>query len=362
MAVGVLAVLTVLAVAGARASDQVALLIHRSAHKQLATEIARYETDVEGRFPVTLHVVQGDWTKPEEVRAVVKDLYLTNRISGVVLVGAIPMHRFYMHGFANPNPLYYEDFDLLFNDTNKDGVAESYVGKPNLTVWVANLRCEVDGRKEGVDGLRTFFSKTHQYYLGKQEIERRALAISASDWPGGGKWFSNAVGSKLFGAGNVDVLDSKEVTLTKVRSAIRSHAYTLCYIQVHSSWTGQGLEGGELSAREIAEFTTGALFTVNHGCSTANWARNEAEGSTPNTSMSWVFGKGIGQAVIGQVRTGMIYGQDRLYEAIRAGDYLGKAYLEAKKAAEEEMNHGDKEPGDIVSGILFIGNPFLQIK
>ncbi len=113
---------------------------------------------------------------------------------------------------------------------------------------------------------------------------------------------------------------------------------------------------------ELAEFKTGALFTVNHGCSTANWARNEAEGNAPNTAMSWVFGKGIGQAVVGQVRVGMIYGQDRLYEAMLAGDYLGKAYLEAKKAAEAEMNHGDKEPGDIVSGVLFIGNPFLQIK
>lgn len=340
--------------------DQVALLVSRDAYSGLTPEIEQYKRDVEARFPVRLHMVQRVWKSPDEVRAVIKELHSSKKISGVILVGAMPMHRFFMHGFPNPNPLYYEDFELPFVDNNKDGISDAYTGKPRLKIWVSNMRCEVDGRQEGIDGLRTFFAKTHEYYLGRQKIEQRALAISASDWPGGGNWFSNTAGKKLFGESNVDVLDSKDVTLTNVRAAIRSHTYALCYIQVHSSWTGQGLEDGDLNASEIGEFKTGALFTVNHGCSTANWTRNEAEGNAPNTSMSWVFGKGIGQAVIGQVRTGMIYGQDRLYEAMLEGDYLGKAYLEAKRAAEEEMNHGDKEPGDIVSGILFIGNPFLQ--
>ena len=341
--------------------DQVALLVSCSAYSELAPEIERYTRDVEARFPAQLHAVQRAWKTPDEVRAAVKDLYEKANISGVILVGAMPMHRFFMHGFPNPNPLYYEDFDLPFEDKNKDGISDAYTGTPRLKVWVANLRCEVDGRKEGVDGLRAFFAKAHAYYLGNQTIEQRALAISASDWPGGGDWFSSTAGKKLFGESNVDVLDGKKVTLTNVRAAIRSHAYTLCYIQVHSSWTGQGLEGGDLNASEIAEFKTGALFTVNHGCSAANWARNEAEGNAPNTAMSWVFGKGIGQAVIGQVRSGMIYGQDRLYEAMLAGDYLGRAYLAAKKAAEAEMSREGREPGDCVSGILFIGNPFLQI-
>ncbi len=53
---------------------------------------------------------------------------------------AMPMHRFYMHEFANPNPLYHEDFDLKFNDANNHGVTDSYQGEPQLKVWVANLR------------------------------------------------------------------------------------------------------------------------------------------------------------------------------------------------------------------------------
>jgi hypothetical protein len=39
-------------------------------------------------------------------------------ISGIVLVGALPMHRFFMHEHANPHPVFYEDFDLVFIDKN----------------------------------------------------------------------------------------------------------------------------------------------------------------------------------------------------------------------------------------------------
>jgi hypothetical protein len=342
--------------------DQVALLVNQSAFESLSAQIKTYQQDVEARFPVRIHVVRGAWKSPDEVRSEIKALYGKKNISGAILVGAIPMHRFFMHGFPNPNPLYYEDFEMTFVDRNKDGISDGYTGKANPKLWVANMRCEVDGRNEGIDGLIAFFAKTHDYYLGKQKIEQRALAISGSDWPGGGNWFADNVGKKLLGNNDVDVLEGKNVTLTNMRTAINAHAYTMCYIQVHSSWTQQGFEDGNLNPSEISAFKTGALFTVNHGCSTANWARNEAEGNGPNTAMSWVFGKGIGQAVVAGVRTGMVYGQNRMYESLLAGNYVGKAYLETKRAAEEEMSHGDKDPGDIFAGVLFIGNPFLTIK
>jgi hypothetical protein len=343
-------------------SEPVALLINQKAYGSLAPEIETYKRDVEKHFPVRLKVVQGDWKSPDEVRAEIKTLYQRANIAGAILVGAIPMHRFFMHGFPNPNPLYYEDFDLVFVDRNKDRIADGYKGKPNPKLWVANLRCEVDGQQEGVEGLKAFFAKTQAYYQGKQKIEPRALVISGSDWPQGGNEFSTHFGNRLFGRKNIDAFNGKAVTLANFRAALAAHTYALCYIQVHSGWTGQGFEDGELKAKEMARVTTGALITVNHGCSVANWARNEAEKSEPNTAMSWVFNPGVGQAVVAGVRTGMVYGQEQMYKALIAGDYLGEAYLKTKRAAEEEMSKGDHTPGDIFAGVLLIGNPFLYLK
>lgn len=57
----------------------------------------------------------------------------------------MPMHRFFMHEHANPNPVYFEDFDLRFVDKNKDGVDDAYEGKPQLKLWVANIRAQREG-------------------------------------------------------------------------------------------------------------------------------------------------------------------------------------------------------------------------
>jgi hypothetical protein len=342
--------------------DRVAILLHEKTQKALADPLRTYITDVEQRFPAKLQIVAGDWKTPEQVRAAIKDLHQKQQISGVILVGAMPMHRFYMHDFANPNPLYYEDFDLKFSDANNDGVAESYQGKPQLKVWVANLRSSVKANDDDIDTLKMFLAKTHAYYQAKEVIEPRALALSASDWPEGGTWFKNEVGDKLVSKDAITVLENKSCTLEAAEKALKEHNYTLTYIQVHSDWNAQTMEEGNLTPEQVLKLETGALITINHGCSTGNWMHNEAESTSQNMAMSFVFGKNIGQAVVAQVRTGMIYDQGAIYEGLAAGDYFGKAYFKTKQKAELQFVKGDHAPGDIVSGVLMFGNPFVQIK
>lgn len=341
--------------------ENVAILVRQQTYGALKAEISCYEADVEKRFPVNLQVVKGVWSKPEEVRSTVKRLHKEKQVAGIVLVGAMPMHRFHMHEFDNPNPLYYEDYELQFRDRDGNGIPESYDGTPRPKVWVANLRGVEGEQDDGVEVLRKFFNKTHAYYTGKVRIEPRALAVTDSDWPEGANLFSENVGQKLFGRAGVDVLNCKEATPKTIYGAFAKRAYTMFYVQLHSTPTQQDTSDGSLFSKDIAELATGALFTVNHGCSNCNWMKNQSVEKGRNTGMSWVFGKGVGQAVVGNVRVGMVYGQDALYSRILAGEYLGKAYLSLKVSAEAEMNR-EYQKGDVVSGVLLIGNPFLIIK
>ena len=345
------------------AKDNVAMLAPTGVYSQLSAEIERYHQDVEARFPVNLQVIQGTWTTPEQVRAAIKGLYQTNAIKGVILVGNMPMHKFNMHDFDNPNPLYYEDFDLPFLDSDSNGIDDHYSGPPNLKVWVANMRGVVGPDDPGIDRLRTFFNKTHAYYVGDIAVENRGLAITGSDWPGGNSWFTNVAGDQMFGSGNTDMLGG---TANPARedyfNAFKQHTYALYRIQVHSSESFQEFDGGVgvVWAYEIAKVPTLALFSVNHGCSIANWGKNYANGTDPNTGMAHVFGAGIGQALVGQVRVGMVFGDDVIYARIKAGDYVGKAYFAAKSA--DELSFFNLYPtGNCIAGYLFIGNPFLYI-
>jgi hypothetical protein len=361
-AIGLLALASVFNVEGARDTDQVALLITPAVNHALSLEIKQYKEDVEARFPVKLNILEGKWETPLAVRATIKKLYAEKGVSGIILVGALPMHRFFMHEHANPNPLYYEDFDLVFVDRNKDGFDDVYLAKPQLKVWVANIRACEREKDDDIPGLRKFFVKTHDYYTGKTVPELRTLLFNASDWPGTGDAFRRRGGTKFSAREDITLLEGKACTLKEARKAFKKHSYTLTYVGIHSDEAGHAMEGGDLLSQEIADMTTGSLITINHGCFAGNWAKNDDEKSGLNCALSWVFGKHLGQAVVAQVRSGGIGFDNLIYARLRAGDYLGKAYLPGKQAHEIEANPGDHAPGDIVSGNLLIGNPFLQLK
>jgi len=346
--------------------DRVTVLIHEPTRKALAEPLSTYIADVEARFPVKLQVIAHDWKTPKEVRETIKKLHREKAISGVILVGAMPMHLFFMHGHPNPNPLYYEDFDLEFVDRNQDGVDDAYKGNAELKIWVANIRATEKAREDDIPGLRRFFAKTHDYYTGKAVPELRTLLFSSeiptSDWAGTGDWFKRRGGARFSAPADLTLLEGKSCTHQAVLDAFKKHSYSLTCVALHSDETGHALYEGDLMAQEIADFKTGSLITISHGCFAANWTKTEHDDNGPNCGLSWVFARHLGQAVIGQVRSGGVGFDNLIYDHLRAGGYLGKAYLPCKQAHEIEHAMGDHVPGDIVSGILMIGNPFLTLK
>jgi hypothetical protein len=347
-------------------TDQVALLIGSDVYRALKSDIQVYKADVEARFPAQLHIVEGGWSRPDEVRATIKNLYAEKKIAGVILVGALPMHHFFMHENPNPNPLYYEDFTLEFIDRDKDGVDDAYKGKLQMKIWVANIRSSEKARENDIPGLRRFFAKTHAYYTGKVVPELRTLILSSepvsSDWAGIGDWFMRKGAARFSAPSDVTLLEGKACTHTSVLKAFAKHSYTLTCLALHSDQTGHGLFDKDIMAHELAELKTGSLITIAHACFAANWTKNERDNNGSNLALSWVFGKHLGQTVIGNVRSGGAGFDEHIFERLRAGDYIGKAYLPCKQADEDLHAKGDHVPGDIVSGVLMIGNPFLTLK
>lgn len=346
-------------------SDHVAILLRDQTLQALGEPLRTYIADVEQRFPVKLQIVARDWKTPGEVREAIAGLYHEQAITGVILIGAMPMHRFFMHEYANPNPLYYEDFTLGFADTNRDGVDDSYKGKPELKVWVANIRATEKADHDDLPKLRQFFTKTHNFYTGKVVPEPRTLLFSSekptSDWAGTGDWFTRRGGTRFSRPADVTLLEGEACTHKAALEAFRKHSYTLTCVALHSDETGHAMFDEDLSAQEIASFKTGSLITISHGCFAANWSKTERDNSGPNCGLSWIFSNHLGQALVGQVRSGGVGFDNLIYERLRSGDYLGKAYLPCKQAHEIEHAMGDHVPGDIVSGILMIGNPFLAL-
>lgn len=346
--------------------DQVVLLVKRDLYTDLSAEIEQYKQDVETAFPsVQLNILQGAWTNAAQVRETIKKVYNEKTLDGVVLVGNMPMHKFYMHDQENPNPLYYEDFDMVFDD---DVLARQYGSEPAPKVWVSNLRAVSNPNLKGTTELKAFFQKTHKYYTGALQINHKALFIAGWEWPGGAKDASTSM-TTLFPNGSDRVVytyeggadpgtESTGATLTNYKSAFEQN-WTLFYIQVHSFPKGHDFDnGGHISSTEVSQINTSAVIAINHGCSGGNYL-----GANPeiNLTQAYVFSEGVGQCALGQVRTGMVYGHEKVYERLCAGDYMGKAYFECKKAAESQM-YSEYPDGTVIGGVIMYGNPFVKIE
>lgn len=343
----------------ARAAERVAILIRPAAWEALRADIQRYQDAVKAERKVEFVMVVSDFRDAADIRQRLKTLWTQKRIEGAMLVGAIPMHRFFMHEHANPNPLFYEDFDLPFVDTNQDGVDDVYRGKPDPKIWVANVRSSELATNDDIDGLRRFFTKAIAYHNNLVRYVHKAVIITDAEL--GLREDETKFARTLFGESGVDLFATPNNTLDKFREAFKQKPYAICVMGVHSDWSAQELVGGDLTAEEIRRMSTGAVLTLNHGCSTGNWCVAEAEKTGMSTAQSWVFGDSVGLTVIANVRSGCIYGCEKLTKSLANGSTIAQAYWEAKRAGEREMNE-EYPDGSIVSGVLMIGDPFLAFE
>lgn len=263
-----------------------------------------------------------------------------------------------MHDQANPNMLYYEDFYLKFDD---DGYASSYMSLPSPKIWVSNMRAVSDPDQPGTEELRAFLNKTHDYYNGELQINHQALFLAGWEWPGGAKASSEAMAPLFpneedrvvytYDGGSDPGKEELGATATNYFNAFKQN-WTLFYIQVHSYPTGHDLDnGGKVYSSDVEQLETGALITINHGCSGGNYMIADP---VINLTQAYVFGAGIGQCAVAQVRTGMVYNHEIIYDRLCAGDYMGKAYFECRKNAEDNTYNS-------INGLIMYGNPFVKI-
>jgi hypothetical protein len=342
-----------------RKSENILLLVKTETHNLLKTELEQYKSDVELRFPSHITIQSGNWTTPDQVRSQIKTFNSQYPVSGIVLVGNVPMHKFYMHEGINAHPLYYEAFEIEFTDKDgNDGIDEHYTWKPNMVkAWVANIRCEVSDLDLGIIDLKKYFTKVHNYYTGVQIVERRTLAVGGADWPGSAQWWSNNRAKPLFGASG-DFLDSADATKSRVLGFFKPRPYFMFHFLQHSNEVASDFFDTDIHAEEIYTIPNKALITLHLGCMSSSWMR--CSRGDKNNGMSWVFGEGVGQVLIGQVRSGGIGQEDTLYASLHKGMYFGNAYRVCKQAAEDYAAKENPD-GSVIEGFLMLGNPFIQV-
>ncbi len=164
--------------------QRVALLVDEAVHPYISERLARYESDVNSRMPVDFLEVTGSWSTPEAVRGELTRLWRDEGISGAILVGHPP---FAMWEFDRgedgieycPIPIFYEDLDGDFGDTDNDGYYDhhywgendgpeiwvSFMMPPRRTIPSTNLDPQGSGNGGGLLGQYYSYRNFNNYLL-----------------------------------------------------------------------------------------------------------------------------------------------------------------------------------------------------
>ena len=162
----------------------VAIVIDAPTYQKVKDEVGLYKQSLETRG-IGAYVVSHAWTKPEEVRSVLKDLYNKKpRLEGAVLVGDIPIamvrdaqhltstfkmdQRIDWKRSSVPSDRYYDDFDLEFNFLKQDTLRKNYFyyslsasspQKITMDIYTSRIKPSVTAGQDAIAVLRTYLRK-----------------------------------------------------------------------------------------------------------------------------------------------------------------------------------------------------------
>jgi|ADGO01.1.fsa_nt_gi hypothetical protein len=167
-----------------KSATSFAIVIDANSYAQLKQEVTAYKKAVEQQGLGT-YIVSHHWSKPEEIRAVLQQLYHQSpKLEGAVLVGDIPVpmirdaqhltSTFKMDQRRNwkassvPSDRYYDDFDLQFNFLKQDSTQPNlfyYALSPtspqriDMDIYTARIKPPVQEGENAVEKLRSYLQK-----------------------------------------------------------------------------------------------------------------------------------------------------------------------------------------------------------
>lgn len=335
--------------------ELVVVLVDDGLILQLNASILQYADDLEV-IGYSVKVINGTWTEPNTVRALLKG-ELSNGLVGAVLVGDI-VEAWYeiLNGPASwgtqefPTDLYYTDLDGSWADADDDGLMDNHTRSVDPEIWLGRLRPSVIG--DEVDLLRNYFRKNHEYRTGNLTLPHRSLVYVDEDWTSWSYEWNDSVARIYNDSTLINDVDGDATNKADYMERL-THDYEWIHVGVHSGpathWfkvDGQWLSDQIFYSTELGTIDPHAHFYNLWACSNARYTVPNCMGS------QYVFADTYGLLSIGSTKTGGMINQDSFYKPLASNITIGEAFQEWFKE-EGQANR------NWTYGMVILGDPTL---
>lgn len=327
------------------------VLVDSTIYNDVKVSIDQYVLDV-GRDGYWAMVYTATGGTPKQVRTFIKN---KNPV-GALLVGAIPVPWFDLHGDQFPCDLYYMDQDGTWTDPNNDGRFEGHNGNVNPEIWIGRLWTpKSNGGDVGL--INDYFARNHKFRLGQLGHARSALAYVDDDWTGFDdcafdEMLPSSVITKYTDPMTTDA-DLYKAEVNTLRSWVQLCAHS--WVQGHALRVGSSNEYIDVpyfrdTNPPNAHFYN--LFCCGPGKFTVadylgGWYIFDKDGSGTN----------LGLTAVASGKSGSMLFFEDFYRPMGLGKVIGDAYVDWWKARGP-----DHDEGEIYwhYGLALLGDPTLN--
>ena len=306
-------------------------------YDDLETELAVWNLDLE-QEGYDLILIEWAGTSAEDLKDVIISYYNLYNISGVFLLGNLPVAWFELYEDWDgdnvqgpdeewvdfPMDQYFADLDGLWDDLDEDGIYDLHEGELAAEIAISRLRADnLSYAGAEVEIISAWFERNNLYRNGVLEDSDQALGYIDDDWADWAGEYEIALEQCYPGVEMIYEVNS--TTADDFRENRWSGIYEWIQVHVHSGpdahyfYQNYGNNYYLVHNNEIIPYDPDALFYNLFCCSNARFTQANSMGSL------YVLGNDHGLASIGSTKTGSMLDFENFYGPLGNGEVMGEA-------------------------------------
>lgn len=310
----------------------IAILTEQAIATSLTNEIGQLTTNLQSEG-YTILSYQTSGGNPDTLRQFIKDIYDTNNIEGVLLIGNIPVAWFEIaddfngSGYADfPCDLFYMDLDGTWLDTMNtgNGKYDGHTGNINPEIYVGRL--VPSGIGDDTLLLKNYFRKNNAYRHDTLFLTQRALVFIDDSWQYWGPGWSYDV--SLLYSDTMNYWDPETTRASVYRIKLDT---TQAWVSVFAhSWPGGHVFEYHVGNDTLHDYYFSYEYTNQdppanfYNFFACSFSRYTTAGNCGGSRA--IFNPSYGLGSIGSTKTGSMLDFNYFYQPLGQGKTLGEAF------------------------------------
>ena len=351
-------------------SDNIILIVAKeNIYDDLKPEILRYAADIHSACNVGVIIEKISNETFSDIRSLLIS-YISSSLAGAVFIGDIDAAYFEVandhgkYGYMSwPCDLYYMDIDGTWTDNDSNGIFDEHSGNVTPEIFIGRISAANMGNLVGeIEGLRTYFSKNHNFWLGRTSInEASALAYTNADWTIFSQ-FSTDI-SLLYGTTYTDICQfgtCSNFGKNNYLQNIADDTYEFIQLAAHSSPTDHRFDCTTYEYLYPNDIFSTINQTIGYNlfcCSACNWDYSYTNGYMGG---SYLYNNSKCLFVVGSTKIGSMLGFNYFYSPLGNRQFVG----EALKAWWIDYCGSYHDINEIYwhYGMTILGDPMISLK